>query len=448
MVAPALRVFVDGESDKTYKKGDKVTGRVVLVVEEEVQVDTLKVVFAGSSITKTTRPLHVNGNTNTPTGRHEYEEKIRLFNRENELAVKTTLGPKKYMWTFDFAFPDLTEQRFKRLTHGVNYPREPHPLPPSFQIKTNAPGGAAQIQYFIQARLLLAGSKDTQRCKHILRYHPTPPGYRHREARIASAVLYGQTWKPNKEKEPIANKTFSRRHSSKSPRIVPVLMHPESIAPGQHIPLSLSLKNMRDATNEGQDECTLDSLSVTISTFSSIMCGHTFSQPEDVVSKHVTCIARTNMNKPLRFGESQTLTSNFRLIDDAECVPTFKTYTITRRYALNVSIGIKYGSQHFTVRSSTPLEILPRIPRDMFSPALEDGDDVEQLPAYKPREPSKEFAPDYESIYASSSHALSLVGSRSSSLFSAASNLSTAASTPASELEEMNFGRVVVREVT
>lgn len=225
-----------------------------------------------------------------------------------------------------------------------------------------------------------------------------------------------------------------------TPRIIPTLFHPEKVAPGQHMPLSLSLLNARDPANHAERECTIDSLTVTISTYSTTMCGHTIMDPEDVVSKHITCISRTSMNRPIPFNKTTTLTSNFRLIDDTECVPTFKTYSITRRYVLGISIGIKYNDQHFTIRSNTALEILPRIPRDRsLSLQLEDGEDFEPLPQYTPREPSREFAPDYESLYA-----LSPVGSRSSSLFSGGSTPSSAASTPQTEIEQPNYERVIV----
>ncbi|KAH9865790.1 hypothetical protein J1614_009377 [Plenodomus biglobosus] len=443
MAAPALRVVVDGDNDKIYQQGDRVTGRVVLVVEEERQIESLKVIFAGSSVTKTTRTLHRNATTNNESRRrHEYEERISLFNREKGLVSNLTLGPKKYSWPFAFTFPVSTEQHFNQLTHGANYLKEPHALPPSFHLKTSTPGGTAQISYFIKAKLALSGSKDTKKCKHLLRYHPRTELDVPTEAKVTSTVLYGQQWKPTKEKgdlKPSLSKGLSLRLLRKSPRIVPCFSHPESIAPGQHIPLSITLRNTRDPTNEAQGECTLESLSVTISTFSTIMCGHVLTLPEDVVSKHVTCIARTAINERFAFNETKTLTSNFRLVDDSECVPTFKTYTITRRYVLNVYIGIIYGSQHFTIRSSTPLEILARTPRENLPPSLEDTDEGEPLPLYAPREPSKEFAPAYESIYALSPT------SSSSSLYSAGSGSSTAASTPASEIEQQSFDRITMR---
>lgn len=444
MAVSALRVVVDGDSNKVYRKGEKVTGRVTLAVEEQEEIDSLKVVFAGNCITKTTRPFHVRGKNDSPPLRRDYEEKIRLFSSEVELVPRSTICPKKHSWAFEFAFPESTEPKYQRVFHGPNYLREPHPLPPTFQLKTSAPGGAAYVSYFVQARLAFADSRATKRCKHALLYQPTPPNAISREARITSTLLYGQIWKPTREKEnPRAsvNKVFSRRSTNLNLRIIPCLSHPTSIAPGQHIPLSLNLMNTRDPLNEAKEECILDSLSVTISTHSTSICGHTMTHPEDVVSKHVTCIARTDMNKPLPFNQTKPLTSNFRLIDDVECVPTFRTYTIRRRYELSISIGIKYKNQHFTIKSITSLEILPRISRELQPPPLEQCDDIDPLPLYAPREPSREFAPDYESIYAlsrttSSDSSLAMSRSRSSSLFSGGSTLSSVVSTPRREIEQ------------
>jgi hypothetical protein len=454
MTVPALRVTVDGDNNKVYHAGEKVKGQVWLAVEEQEQIESLKLIFAGSCITKTTRPSHVHGSNNAASSRQVYEEKIRLFNREKQLVPRCILEPKKYSWPFEFIFPASTEPQYKRTVHGDNYLWEQHPLPPTFELKTDVPEGAAHISYFVQARFVLTGSTETKRCKHTLRYHPKPPAGTTLRTRSASSVLYGQSWKPLREKdESRMKKVFSGVSMNSTPRIVPTLCHPISVGPGGHLPLSLNLLNARDPANHAQRQCTIDTLSVTISTHSTIMCGNSTSYPEDTVSKHITCIMRTDMQKPIPFGKTVPLTSNiFRLIDDAECIPSFKTYTITRRYALGVSIGIKYNDQHFVIRSTTPLEILPRIPRDPSSPALpEDVEDVEPLPRYSPREPLREFAPDYDEICntlsrmpSSGDSMLSRVESSSSSLFSHGSGPSTTASTPAYEVEQLSYERVAV----
>ncbi|USP74324.1 uncharacterized protein yc1106_01598 [Curvularia clavata] len=448
MTIPALRVTVDGDNNRIYHAGDKVTGQVWLSIEEQKQIESFKLIFAGSCITKTTRPSHVHGTDATPP-RQVYEEKIRLFNRERELVPRCRLEPKKYSWPFEFIFPTSTEPQYKRAVHGDNYLCESHPLPPSFQVKTDVPDGLAHIYYFVQARLILAGSTEIKRCKHILRYSPKPPEGRRPRTRCASSVLYGQSWKPVRDKdESRVKKVLSGVSMNSTPRIVPTVCHPIAVAPGQHIPLSLNLLNSRDPANHAERQCTIDTLSVTISTYSTTMCGNSTSYPEDVVSKHITCIARTNMQKPIGFGKTVPLTANtFRLIDDAECIPTFKTYTVTRRYTLGVSIGIKYQDQHFVIRSTTPLEILPRTPRDLSSLApAEEDEDVEPLPRYSPRECEGEFAPDYEDIHntlsrmPSSDHSmLSRVESSSSSFFSSGSMASTAASTPGYEMEQFSY---------
>ncbi|KAL1647529.1 hypothetical protein SLS61_007355 [Didymella pomorum] len=443
MAVPTLRILIDGDSDKVYRRGDKITGRVAFVAEEQEHIESFKLVFAGTCVTKTTRKI------NQFHERKEYEERIRFFNFEREVVPRSTLSPNKYSWAFEFTFPETTQQSYKRLTRGTHYLREPHPLPPSFQLKTSVPGGAAQISYFVQARLNLGGSKGIRKVKQMLQYRPTSHENLPRETNLTTGVLYGQTWKPsrNDESRSTVNKVL-RRSSNKPPSIVPTIFYPEKIAPGQHIPLSISLLNTRDRMNEAQAECTIDSLSVTISTYSTTMCGHTLTQPEDVVSKHVTCIAKTHMNKSIPFNKTRNLTSNFRLVNDAECVPTFKTYTITRRYMMGVTVGIRYEDQHFTVRHSAPLEILPRSPRSL-SPPVEEGEEAEPLPMYTPREPSREFAPDYESIYAlsrtsSTSGSLARWTTEASSVASGMSTPGSEPSTPASEVDEPVYERRVV----
>ncbi|KAF9696121.1 hypothetical protein EKO04_006036 [Ascochyta lentis] len=442
MAVPTLRILIDGDSDKVYRQGDKVTGRVALIAEEQVHINSFKLVFAGTCVTKTTRP------SNDSHARKDFEERIRFFSFEREVVPRSTLGPNKYSWTFEFTFPETTQQSYKRLTRGTHYLREPHPLPPSFQIKTSMPGGAAQISYFIQARIALGGSKGTWKVKQNLSYRPTSSENLLRQPNLTTGVLYGQTWKPAASQSRSTVDKVLRRSSNRPPNIVPTILYPEKVAPGQHIPLSISLLNTRDRSNEAQAGCIIDSLSVTISTYSTIMCGHTLTQPEDVVSKHVNCIARTNMNKVVAFGKTKALTSNFRLVNDAECVPTFKTYTITRRYVLGITIGIRFKDQAFTVRHNAPLEILPRPPRSLLLPSAE-GEDVEPLPVYTPREPSREFAPDYESIYAlsrtsSTSGSLARWTTTGSSVASGSSTPATAPSTPASEVDEPMYIRQAV----
>lgn len=451
MAGPALRVIIDGDSNRIYRKGDKVSGRVILVVEEKEEVGHLKVIFAGNCVTKTSRPLYVNGKYHSAS-RREFEEKIRLFNEEKLLVVGSTLSAKKYTWTFEFTFPESTATRYRRLTHNTHYLKDPHLLPPSFQTVTNVPGGAAQISYFVQARLVHGTSREIKRCRHLLSYQPSPRLDLPREARCTSAVLYGQTWKPSRDikqdsssaVKQVFSKVSRRGSLNNSPTLIPIIHYPEVIAPGQHIPVSLTLRNTKDPLNETQQECILDSLSISMSTFTTSMCGHTVTDPEDVVSKHVTCIARTDMNQTISFGELKSLTSNFRLVNDSECVPTFKTYTVSRRYALSVSIGLKFGNDRITLRSNTPLEILTRPPRSSIPLRYEENEDFDPLPLYVPREPSKEFAPDYETACAlsrtsSGSSSLSPTTSRSSSYMSDGSGVSTEASTPGSEIDQPSY---------
>jgi hypothetical protein len=408
-LVPNLQVMVDGDANHVYRRGEHVKGRVVLVIEEEEEIKALKLNFAGACITRTSRPIYIAGNdTDTYESRRNYEKQLYLFNTEQILASGSILPSKKHTWNFDFAFPDSTEPQLSRWTSGSKYLKDPHPLPPSFYLNTDTPGGQAMISYHIQAKLIRPGTGGIKRVTEVLAYHPSPSNML-LEPKIRSRVLYAQTWKPVKDTRTTIDRVFtkiSRPSTFNSfPQIVPTLHYVEQIAAGQHIPLLLSLTNARDTLgirNSDQQQYTLDSLLVTISTYTTSLCGQPFAQPEDVVTKHVTCISKQEINQPLSFALPTKLTTNFRLVDDAECVPSFKTYTITRRYAMTVVVGIKFQEQIFTINSTTQLEILPRIPRQMIRSDEETEEDFDPLPLYKEREMSMDMeeAPDYESLYA------------------------------------------------
>ncbi|KAF2691259.1 hypothetical protein K458DRAFT_287813 [Lentithecium fluviatile CBS 122367] len=446
---PNLRIIVDGDHLQVYRRGDRVTGRVILVTTEKEDVRSLTVSFKGRCTTRTSRPFYETGtDADAYQPRREFEETVPLFAFDQKLLSECTLAPKKYCWTFDFKFPELTEPKFPRWHHGPKYHREPHPLPPTFQTQTHVPGGNVIITYFVQVRLERNGYRSPVSIQEPLAYHPTPHDMT-LDAKIASRVLYAQTWKPLADGRTAMDKVFrrlSRRACSgtSAPRIVPTFHYPERISPGQHIPLLLSLTNSQDGSiteDPTQKQCMLDSVTVTMTTHTTSVCGQPTSQPEDVMLKHVLCLSKTNLNTPIPFGTRTSLTNNFRLVDDAECVPSFKTYTVTRRYDLTVAVGIKYGDRTFRIRCTTLLDILPRIPQELL-PALQEGEDaaVDPLPLYVPRDPSKESAPDYDSLYSlsrvpsgSASSAYTRSGSVSSSV------ASSAVSTPSTELEQPSF---------
>ncbi|KAF1972981.1 hypothetical protein BU23DRAFT_534382 [Bimuria novae-zelandiae CBS 107.79] len=439
-MGPDLRILVDDDSARVYRRGDKVTGRVVLGLESEEDIAALKISFLGTCTTTTTRPVYTPHEADVTQSMQRYQERVQLFQFEQDLLAECMLAPNKESWTFDFKFPELTSLRFSRWQHGSKYLKSSHPLPPSFQ--TNTSGGQAVISYFLRATLLRGGTQDPIETQELLPYHPTPEDIQ-LEPKIHLRVLYAQIWKPLSESRTPFDKALSKlscRNSARSngPRIVPTLHHPEMIAPGQNIPLYISLEDTQPAPQQPVSQCILDSLTVKISTHTTSMCGQSASAPEDIMVRHVTCLSKTNMAKPLPFGTKHKLANNFRLVDDAECVPSFKTYTITRRYDLNVSIGLKYEGRDFTIRCRTLLEILPRIPRELMPTMPEDEvAEIDPLPLYKPREPSREFAPHYESLYElerGSSSEASLVYTRSRG-----SSWMSNVSTPASEMEEMGF---------
>ncbi|KAJ4296778.1 hypothetical protein N0V90_006826 [Kalmusia sp. IMI 367209] len=447
---PDLRIIVDGDTTQVYRRGDKVSGRVILGTADEEDITALKISFLGVCTTTTTRSMYTPHDADVTQPAQRFQERVQLFRFEHDLLSSSLPALNKDSWIFDFKFPELTEPKYSRWQHGPRYPKTPHPLPPSFQ--TNTPGGQAIVSYFLQATLERGGSKDALEIHEYLPYHPTPEDM-HIEPKVLSRVLYAQIWKPLSDSRTAIDKAFarmSRRNSANggnNPRIVPTIYYPEMISPGQNMPLYLSLEDTQAAAHACQrlsSQCVLDSVTVTISTHTTTICGKAATQPEDVMVKHVNCLSKNNMAKPMPFGTKVKLANNFRLVDDAECVPSFKTYTITRRYDLTVAIGLKYEGRHFTVRCTTLLEILPRIPRELLPSMPEDEEvEIDPLPLYIPREPSREFAPVYESLYS-----LSNSPSSSASLDrteSGGSSIISGVATPASEHVGMHFGGIMIR---
>ncbi|KAF2747287.1 hypothetical protein M011DRAFT_402674 [Sporormia fimetaria CBS 119925] len=435
-----LRVDLGGDTSRPYHEGEQVKGRVTLVLEEEEKIVGFNLHFVGTCATKTTRPIYVAGNeADASHSNRPYAERIALFTREQKLLPACTLAAKKYSWDFVFTFPSHTEAHFSRWSHGTKYCRKPHSLPPTFSLATDSPGGQASVSYMIQAKLSLESSSLRLKVSQMLGYLPSAQNTP-LEPRIRPRVLYAQALNPGLEEVTVTNRktvvksSRKRSNTTTGQKIVPTLYAPDKVAPGQDIALLLGLAGM----NGGEAvRCTLDSLEVKMSTYTSARCGQSFSEPEDHVAKHVTCISKKNMNQELSYSTSTALTTNFRLVDNAECVPTFETYTIARRYEMTVVIGIKCEDELFTIKTTSPLVILPRrTPSDNLP--LEEGEDDEPLPLYQPREPSKEFAPDYDSLYslALSPSACSSVGTRSPSFMSGLSSPITVPTTPETELEQ------------
>jgi hypothetical protein len=442
-MVPDLRILVDGGA-RVYRRGDKVTGRVVLGVENEEDIMALKITFSGICTTTTNRPVYTPHHADATAPMQRYQERVQLFNLEQDLLSGCLLASSKVSRTFDFKFPELTTPRYSKWQHGPKYFKGPHPLPPSFQTDTS--GGQAAIAYFLRATLVRAGSPGSLETQEILLYHPTPDDMQ-LQPKATSRVLYAQIWKPLSDSRTAMDKAMlklSRRRSANhaGPRIVPTLHHPEMIAPGHNIPLYISLENTSPTPQTQASQCTIDSITVKISTHTTSICGQSATSPEDIELKRVTCLSKTNLAKPLPFNTKTKLAHNFRLVDDAECVPRFKTYTITRRYDLSIAVGLKYEGREFTVRCTTLLEILPRVPRDLLQGMSGEEEEGEPLPPYAPREPSREFAPEYESIFCLEPES----SSETSSAYARSSGSSTASgvSTPASELDGMGFGEVAV----
>jgi hypothetical protein len=406
---PDLLVLIEGDPSRVYRTGDKVKGKAVLTLKTQEQIRSFKINFIGGSIAKTTRPLYVTGENEELqiSARKEYQEQANLFNHEGLHLENVVLGGGKTSYPFEFTFPERTQGEHSRWVHGPKFSKDPHTLPPSFHINTNSPGGKAAIAYFVQATLAFGENAQTKKVRQTLAYLPSLPDPP-LEARTMSRVLYGQTLRPMdvEKSSKTAIDKFIQKVSHKSPsstpapRIIPILRFPDQVTPGQLMPLSLALMSICHSIPDSElPECTLDSFTMILSTVTTTMCGRPLTQPQDTVVKDVTCVSRRNINLRVPLHTPVKLTTNLRLVDDDEAVPSFRSYIISRHYTITSTIGFKCNNKTFIVRTTTPLQILPRDDRIAAASRVdEDGVPHDPLPLYAPREPSSEEAPDYEEV--------------------------------------------------
>lgn len=330
------------------------TGRVVFVAEKQEQVKSLKLNFTGACITKTTRPFYVGENENyaVSSSRRGYKEKVPLFNLERVLMTGCTAAANKYSWSFEFQFPENTQIRCSRWGHRSHYNRDIHPLPPSFYTYTNEPGGEATIKYSVQVKLIRGGLKANKRASYTLPF--SNPSRRHlHEPRTTSHILTTQTSSSattSPSKPTLTQKLshlFTRNSPAKPPgtHFVPTLHTPSAVAPGEIIPISLSLQPDHhhrppnpSVPTPATEPCTLTTLTITLSTHTHSTTGRLLSHPQDTLTQHNTCVSRHSLATPLPLDHPSSpvpLVRAFRLLDTRACVPSFATYTVARAYTLD-----------------------------------------------------------------------------------------------------------------
>lgn len=339
----------------------------------------------GVCITTITGATYTAYNADKSRQNETFQDRTQLFRFEHDLLPVYRSSPNKGTCDFEFKFPESTRPGSPRWQQGSLYQDPSHPLPPSFH--TKSPEGSCIIAYFLQATLERSGSRGPLVKYEYLPYQPTSeeiPG----ESSLYSRVLRAHTRSPSSENKKTVDKVFARLSSlsSNAARIVPTFYYPTKISPGQDIPLFLSveLNGLHDSS-----QCILDSVTVTISTYTTISCGPPDSKLERSTVKHVTCLSKANMATPMPFGKKVPLTNSFRLVDNAECIPSFDLRNVTRRYELLVTIGLKHGGHNLFMASTTAVEILPRQMRgSMTSGTGYEEIEEELLPAYSPIDPA------------------------------------------------------------
>jgi hypothetical protein len=394
---------MEDRHQRTYESGDKVAGKVILNNGEQEQIRGLKIKFEAFCRTRTTRPYYANpDNENIAGSRRLFEENAQLFLQEQMLLSGTfTLAPNKHEYPFEFTFPSKSTERYRKSTRK-HFSNDPHNLPPSFKVVMGSQSCTGEVLYQLEAKLSRSSFKSDLRTARSLPF--CRKGIVPRPCRTRPHLLNIQTW--DLTTVPDTSRNLPKRlvravvpdtDWKKTPciRFIPVVHAPKAVAPGQRIPLCLSLKAIqRRPIDPKIDGLILDSLQIDLTTNTRLMCSGLISQPEDTVSETKRCIDRSDCALYIPADQSVVpIVTDFRLVDSVEAVPTFKSYTISRYYTLTLRIGLRWEKKTFELETRTELEILPRFLDLHRRTSIQIEDEIDPLPLYTPRE---EDSPEYE----------------------------------------------------
>ncbi|KAF2761824.1 hypothetical protein EJ05DRAFT_185949 [Pseudovirgaria hyperparasitica] len=401
-MATVLNVTIHGDPCRIYHPADKITGTVYLTTSSQEEFKQLKLNFRGQCKTTTTRPYYVSGNEHSLASRKMLKETVTLFDQEKVLFQGPyKMSPTQHEWHFEYTFPSKSETTYQKAVKSAYYNKHPHDLPPSFRCLTESYRGEGYVHYSIEATLVRGSFKSEVRNLRYLLFRrrserPTP-------AKSHPNVLESQQIQMHEDFRPRVDKFGKAIHYSTLPvptsvKFTPTFYAPKAVAPKQVIDLGLSIKQIQDQVNCNDTEIfTVDRLRVELLTTTRVACRGVLSQTQDVVTRSVTCVDRKLPGISIPIDDTPiALTRGFRLTDNNEASPSFKSYSISRIYQININIWLRWRDQTFRLSTSIELDILPRYdpPPPRRQRRSVDAELVDPLPLYT----RTEHAPAYEEV--------------------------------------------------
>jgi hypothetical protein len=382
-MSPSIKIFLDGRPNRIYFPGEKVSGKVVLTTRVQEEIKYIKVRFLGTSFTTMTRVLPGTAEDSEADNTKTWSESKPLFGYDRALVTKPfTLAANQYSWDFEFKFPSEADREYQTAV-GRHFTKDPHKLPPSFDSITEGRGGGS-VSYTIDVKIARSGINRTDvKVSEILRFQREPIAYL--PPRILPRFIPVQASRVKRStgnSEPSSPNfvtSLGQKLDWRGPvaRFSPMIYSPEAISPGQKIPIALSVRPIqRKATDVKIDGLVMTGLQIDLTTHTAIVCGGLLSRPQDTISQSVLCINRQNCNVPIPVDQTRVpIVSDFRLVDNNQALPTFKSYIISRFYVMTIRIALRWKSTTWNITSHSELEVLPKCAPGQL-------EDVETLPPY------------------------------------------------------------------
>jgi len=363
----SVHIQFDQPESRCYTNLDFVNGRVILVLPLDAAISAVTVKFEGESRTRLSGPKFP-GNERSDKRRYELEVHKLLYKvltvfptpelQENSSGAAYTLLAGQYVYPFSFKFPfnnDCQKKNpmaMKDLKLGqLNVQFAPDmnkhakkTLPPSL---SGFPG-EAEIKYYVKATVVrpkfFQGNIRTICDIKFLPIEPPRPLDRHEET-FARRKRQFQPYPGASQKKGLFKKSSTPQSAEEEPPAFQVdarLPNPAVLTCNERLPLRVLVERLNDS-----------SASVYLSMLQIELIGYTHVRAHDlerIESGSWILMSQANMNMPLgnptdKNRKEWKLPS--RLWDDFPIpntvCPSFETCNISRRYELEVRVGIAHG---------------------------------------------------------------------------------------------------------
>ncbi|KAE9376618.1 hypothetical protein N431DRAFT_400868 [Stipitochalara longipes BDJ] len=346
----SLRVFVEQPANgekllpRLFMPGDRVTGKVVLTLTEDENIDNIFIDFKGKCRTKIVTGSGQNRNA------HRYE---RVFFHKQQTLFK---GPFKmradtYEYPFAFQFPDkfnytngeFTDQNWA-WTYSTNGPK---PLPPTC-LGPDLSSGGCEIYYHLTARV--PRSFADWEHKQVLNFSPPrtvpDPAPLPKKASEYNGSTYHRHYRLTDEgtcrtltTRESMKETFRHNAATSTVNFTLNATAPTTIVIGRTYNIDLMLTSPDEATGNIMPPFTLKTWLLILKTRTAIRVPGVFSDYQKLLEDHIS-ISSGTLNSPTPLNKMRRIANLFPK-DKIYAPPTFECMAIKRNYDLELKLNVE-----------------------------------------------------------------------------------------------------------